>query len=153
LKRAINESACFRHYGTALVMRGAPHEAYDPENKTWDQIYGFVLCQKFGLTRETLAQNYAECCAHAAPHLAPSMLLSLADGIAMFADGQGMLLRNALGAKRVAFFSHPGGDFQYLLSEIAHACNQGRTTDVLPYARYLLGAHVTASVSATYVSI
>jgi hypothetical protein len=153
LRRAMTNGTCFRHYGTALVIQGAPHETYDPENKTWDQIYGFILCQKFGLTRETLAKSFAECSRQAAPHLAPSMLLSLADGVVMFADQQGALLRNARGAKALAFFNHPGGDFQFLLSEIAHCCNGGRTTDVLPYARYLLGSNVDANVVPTYIPI
>ena len=151
LHRALRDSTCFRQYGTSLVMQGADVEAYDPVNKIWDQTYGFVLCQSFGLSQETLAKNYAKLCSEAAPHLAPSMVVSLSDGIMMFADQTGALLRNAMGAKHVAFFRHPGGDFQYLLSEIVHACHKGRTTDVLPHSHYLLGEHRSASVQPLYI--
>jgi hypothetical protein len=81
------------------------------------------------------------------------MVLSLADGIMMFADERGALLRNATGAQKVAFFKHPGGDFQYLLSEIIFACQRGRTTDILPHSQYLLGEHRGASVYPKYISI
>jgi hypothetical protein len=150
LQRAVNDSACFRQYGSALVMRGAPAEVYDPENKVWDQTFSFLLCQSFGISRETLATNYTAFCRDAALHLAPSMILSLADGIVMFADEKGALLRNAIGARHVAFFKHPGGDFQYLLSQIIHACRKGRRTDVLPHSQYILGAH-EAFVQPTYL--
>lgn len=151
LQRALQDKTCFRQYGTALVMQGANSEAYDPINKILDQTYCFVLCQNFGISRETLAKNYTAFCGEAAPHLAPNIVLSLTDGIMMFADEKGALLRNAIGAKNVAFFKHPGGDFQYLLSEIVHACHKGRTTDVLPHSQYLLGAHLNASVQPTYI--
>lgn len=153
LRRALQDRTCFRQYGTAIVMQGADAEAYDPENKIWDQTYGFILCKDFGISRETLAKNYVICCGEAAPQLAPSMVLSLADGIMMFADEKGSLLRNAVGAKHVAFFKHPGGDFQYLLSEIVHACHNGRTTDVLPHSHYLLGTHRSASVNPIYIPV
>jgi hypothetical protein len=151
LRRALQDKTCFRQYGTAIVIQGAGSEVYDPINKTGDQTYGFVLCQNFGVSRETLAKNYTLLCNEAAPHLAPSIVLSLADGIMMLADEKGILLRNAVGAKHVAFFNHPGGNFQYLLSEIVHACHKGRTTDVLPHSQYLLGEYLGASVQPTYI--
>jgi hypothetical protein len=153
LRRAVRDPTCFRHYGTALVMQGAPQEAYDPVNKAQDQIFGFVLCQKFGISQETLAKNYTALCSDAAPHLVPNMVLSLADGFMMFADERGTLLRNAVGAKRIAFFTHPAGNFQYLLSWIVNGCHNGRTTDLLPHFLYLLGAHRDAKLHPTYISM
>jgi len=153
LTRALRDKTCFRHYGTSLIMQGADIEAYDPVNKVWDQTYGFILCQNFGLSRETLSKHYATFCKEAAPHLAPSIVLSLADGIMMLADSNGTLLRNAVGATQVAFFKHPGGDFQYLLSEIVHACHSGRTTEILPHSQYLLGAHLGALVMPSYLPL
>ena len=153
LKRAIHDRTCFRQYGTGLIMQGAESEAYNPANNVSDQTYTFVLCQNFGISQETLTKHYAGFCGEKEAHLAPNIVLSLAEGIMMFADEKGMLLRNAAGARHVAFFKHPGGDFQFLLSEIIHACNKGRTTDVLPYAQYILGAHIGASVRPTYCSI
>jgi len=153
LRRAIRDATCFRQYGTSMVMQGAPAEAFDPVNKIWDQTYAFVLCQRFALSTETLAKNYAQVCKEAAPRLSPNLLVSLTDGIMMFADERGGLLRNAVGATQVAIFRHPAGDFQYLLSEIIHACQKGRTTDVLPHSQYVLGAHMNASFNATYVRV
>lgn len=153
LRRAMLDATRYRHYGTALVVQGAPSQAYDPVTKPFDQIYGFVLCQRFALSTETLVKNYAAICSEAAPHLAPSIVVSLSDGIMMFADEKGALLRNAVGATQVALFPHPSGDFQYLLSEVVHACHHGRTTHVLPHSRYLLGLHANTSVLPKYVKL
>lgn len=153
LRRAMRDQTCFRLYGQSFVAQGAPQESIDPVRKYWDQTYGFVLCQSFGVALETLAKNYAAACSEAAPELAPSIVVSLNDGVMMFANENGALLRNAVGAKRLAFFRHPAGEFQYLLSEIVHICQKGRTTDVYPHSLYLLGEHINASVEASYVQI
>jgi hypothetical protein len=149
LRRTFTDNTCFRHYGSSLVVQGAPHEAFDPHTKVWDQTYGFVLCQSFGLATPTLARNYLDACAGAEPRLAPSVVVSLRDGIMMFAGDHG-LLRNAVDATRVVLFNHPAGTFQYLLNELVHCCQKGRTTDVLPHSRYLLGEHTNASVHLSF---
>ena len=147
LQRAMRDATCFRHFGSSLKMQGAPEESLDPINKHLDAPYGFVLCKSFALRPDTLAKSYGAACSGAAPHLSPSIVVSLADGVMMFADSHGHLLRNAAGAQCAVIFRHPGGDFQYLLSEIVHACQSGRTSDVLPHTRYLLGGHNNAMVS------
>lgn len=150
LQRACKDKTKFRKYGSSLMMQGADSEAFDPINKITDQTYTFLLCQKFGLKQKTLAARYSKFCGEAAPHLAPSIVLSLTDGVMMFANAQGALLRNAVGASQIAFFNHPGGDFQYLLNEIAHFCQHGRSTDVLPHTKYLLGSDQVTSVLPAY---
>jgi hypothetical protein len=150
LQRALKDKTKFRSYGSSLMMQGADSESYDPIKKIKDQTYTFLLCQKFGLKQKTLAARYSKFCGEAKPHLAPSIVLSLTDGVMMFADDQGALLRNAVGAKQIAFFKHPGGDFQFLLNEIAHFCQHGRSTDVLPHTKYLLGGNQVTSVLPAY---
>lgn len=150
LQRAFKDKTLFRSYGSSLMAQGADCEVFDQVTKVTDQTYTFVLCQKFGLAQDTLAARYTEFCGEAEPHLAPSIVLSLTDGIMMFADEQGALLRNAVGARQIAFFKHPSGDFQYLLNEIAHACQHGRSTDVLPHTKYLLGSNQVTSVFPAY---
>lgn len=153
LQRAIKSRTKFRLYGHSLIAQGADSEAFDQINKISDQTYTFLLCQKFGLQQKTIAKHYSKFCRIAEPHLAPSIVLSLADGVMMFANGKGELLRNAVGATQLAFFNHPAGNFQYLLSEIVHACQKGRTTDVLPHSKYLMGHHPCATVTPTYIAM
>jgi hypothetical protein len=153
LQRAFKDKTQFRMYGSSLMAQGADCEVFDQINKITDQTYTFLLCQKFGLKQKTLAARYSEFCGQAEPHLAPSIVMSLTDGIMMFADGKGALLRNAVGARQVAFFKHPGGDFQYLLNEIVHACQRGRSTDVLAHAEYLLGSYANESFCPAYISM
>ncbi|QGT84795.1 DUF6602 domain-containing protein [Pseudomonas coronafaciens] len=153
LQRASKDATHFRHFGSAMVMQGADSEAFDPERNRYDQPFCFVLCQSYGVSRATLGKNYAAMCAEAAPHLSPNVVVSLTEGIMLFADAKGALLRNAVGASQVAFFNHPGGDFQFLLNELVNACHRGRTTAVLPYSTYILGEQLNAFAHPKYVQI
>lgn len=150
LRRAVNDPTCFRHFGSSLKIQGAPQERFDPDNKISDAPYGFILCKSFALKPETLVKNYWTACSKGAPQHSPSVLVSLADGVVMFANAQRQLLRNAQGAAHAAIFRHPGGEFQYLLSELIHACQSGRTSDVLPQYRYVLGVHLNSGVQCQY---
>lgn len=154
LQRAQKSAECFRHYGNSLVAMGAPEEAYDPVNKPFDQIYGFILCHRFAVKVPTFIDHYRAAVQANASHLAPSMVISLSDGILMFYNSaERRLLRNALNADQVALFRHPGGDFQYLLHELALWCTNGRTTDVFPHTKYLLGPHANAMIQPQLFSL
>ncbi|WP_340051933.1 DUF6602 domain-containing protein [Pseudomonas proteolytica] len=150
LRRAVDNPNCFRQFGSSLKMHGAPQEMFDPDNKISDAPYGFILCKSFALKPETLVKNYWAACSNGAPQHSPSVLVSLADGVVMFVNAQRQFLRNARGATHAAIFRHPGSEFQYLLSELIYACQHGRTSDVLPHYRYVLGEHVNSTVQSQY---
>ncbi|MBD8604535.1 hypothetical protein IFT80_17975 [Pseudomonas sp. CFBP 8771] len=153
LRRVSPDPTRFRHFGSSMIIQGAESEAIDPISNRYDQPFCFVLCQSFGVSRATLAKNYAAACAEAAPHLSPNVIVSLAGGIMLFADPAGGLLRTASGASQVAFFDHPGGNFQFLLNELVNACHRGRTSAVLPHSIYILGRHLNAMAFPEYVQI
>ena len=60
LQRYSNNKLCWRKYGSAMALEGAQSEIFDQINNSKDQIYGFILCQKFGLKIETLLEKYKE---------------------------------------------------------------------------------------------
>lgn len=43
LDRRINNATCYRQYGSSYIIQGGNSQTYDPVNKPWDQIYGFIL--------------------------------------------------------------------------------------------------------------
>lgn len=149
LQRHLDDQTCFRKYGSSLSFQGAESESYDPINKPFDQIYGFVLCHDFSLTHESLVKRYVEACAHHAAHLSPNALISLKDGLVMFAQG-GRALENRVGASHVCIARNPDGEFPFLIHKLAKVADVGRTTSALPYARYVLKSHNTARAEAVF---
>ena len=139
LQRYSNNNLCWRKYGSTMALEGTPSEKFDQINKTKDQIYGFILCQKFGLKIDTLLDNYKELLNNVDDHLSPNMIISLEDGIIIFMDKKNnKTCENKVSSDAIYFFKHPEGEFQYLLTKLNQVINTGRTTEVLPYERYIL---------------
>lgn len=86
LRRYFNDPTCFRGYGSAVPIQGAPSQAFDPEHKPLDQIYGFILCHESSLAPATLADRYAMACSRHQGHLSPNLMVSLKDGLVLFAN-------------------------------------------------------------------
>lgn len=138
LRRHHTDPTCFRKYGAVMSFQGAPSEAFDPEKKPFDQIYGFILCRESALTHATLADRYARACSRFPPHLSPNCLVSLNDGLVLFTNEKRQTLENRVSAAHIFLGKAPDGEVQYLINKLATVANIGRTTEVLPYARYLL---------------
>lgn len=139
LKRYSNNSLCWRKYGSTMALEGIESERFDQKNKPKDQIYGFILCQKFGLNIDTLLENYNEILNSMDEYLSPNMIVSLEDGIVIFMDTKTNSTReNKISSDSIYFFKHPEGEFQYLLTKLNQIINTGRSTEVLPYERYIL---------------
>ena len=154
LQRYSNNKLCWRKYGSAMALEGAQSEIFDQINNSKDQIYGFILCQKFGLKIETLLEKYKELLNGIDDHLSPNMIISLEDGIILFMDKNNKkTCENKVFADSIYFFKHPEGEFQYLLTKLNHVINTGRTTEVLPYERYILKNTQTIPGNGIYKDI
>jgi hypothetical protein len=136
-----------------MSCQGAPSEAYDPENKPFDQIYGFILCQESSLAHATLADRYAKACDRFPPHLSPNCLVSLKDGLMLFTNQQREVVENRVNAAHIFLGKTPDGEVQYLINKLATAANSGRTTAALPYARYLLKSGNAAFSQGTFYPV
>lgn len=144
LRRYFNDPTCFRKYGSVISAQGAPSEAFDPELKPFDQIYGFILCHASSLTHVTLADRYAAACSRHSEHLSPNLMVSLKDGLVLFTNEKRQTLENRVNAAHIFLGKTPDGEVPFLINKLATVANIGRTTEVLPYARYLLRSGNTA---------
>lgn len=138
LRRYVNDPTCFRSYGSVVSVQGIQSEAFDPEHKPLDQIYGFILCHESSLVHPTLADRYAKACSRHAEHLSPNLMVSLKDGLLLFANKIYEILDNRVNAEHLFLGKAPDGDVPFLIYKLASIANNGRTSEVLPYARYLL---------------
>lgn len=149
LRRHITDPECYRVYGSSLVIQGAPSQALDMKNKPFDQIYGFILCNEFGLEESTLVHRIKEACSQHEPHLSPNALISLRNGMVMFSQGT-QCLENRVGASHLCVMKNPDGEFSFLIHKLATIANIGRTAEKLPYERYVLKSHNTAQAKANF---
>lgn len=139
LKRFGNEGTCFRKYCSRVVMQGAPSETFDQFNKPLDQIYGFVICDKIGLAIDTFLSKCEEEIQKRPAYLLPNMIVSLHDGVLVHIDTKvNKICTDASTADALYFVNKQGENFQQLLSSLDYAITHGRTTDVFPFAKYII---------------
>ncbi|MDR9834868.1 DUF6602 domain-containing protein [Herbaspirillum huttiense] len=142
LRRASNDPSypwAYRKYSDPSFHFGSPDTALDPINKELDLPLGFIVCERFGVSLQTMVSHFQEAVAEAPPHLAPGIIISLAEGILTFRhSARNSLLWNARGADGMAFFRPDFGSFRFLIGKISRWCIEGRTSAVSPHSHYFL---------------
>ena len=133
-----------------MSIQGTLSEALDPEHKPFDQIYGFILCHESSLAPATLADRYATACSRHPEHLSPNLMVSLKDGLVLFTNERRQALENRVNAAHIFLGKTPDGEVPFLINKLSTVANSGRTTAVLPYARYLLKSGNTAFSEGTF---
>ena len=63
-------------------------------------------------------------------------MVSLYDGNLIYLDSKNN--RACKDSNGAVFLYNPGCNFQHLLADLNYYINSGRTTDVLPFARYII---------------
>lgn len=139
LQRFSPEPESFRKYGNTMSMVGAPQERLDQKAKFGDQIYGFILCGKFGLKPETILKHYRNFAVETDPWERPNLLVSLEDGCIVYMCAEKrQVSMDANSGTGVAHTTIPDGNFQYLVTRLDWIVKHGRTSSVLPFQRYVL---------------
>ena len=77
-------------------------------------------------------------------------MVSLKDGLVLFTNEMGQVLENRLNAAHIFIGKTPDGEVPFLINKLATVANKGRTTEVLPYARYLLKSGNAAFSEGTF---
>lgn len=139
LKRFVPEPESYRKYGNTLSIMVAPEQRFDQLSKFGDQIYGFILCGKFDLKRETVLKHFRDIAMDSDPWERPNLLVSLQDGCVVYLDATKRKINmDSASGTGVAVTTIPDGNFQYLLTRLNWIVNHGRTSKVLPFQRYVL---------------
>ena len=127
----------FRNYGSGTSFAGTPSEQFDQRRKSLDQIFTFVLCQRFAASAKTTLNNFAiECRAIGAP-LAPNMVTSLEGGsIYPFNSRSGSITRSMMDGDGAILSLDPYDGFAHLLKMLRLFVMSGRTVDRKHYERY-----------------
>ncbi|PSW29176.1 hypothetical protein C9J19_07640 [Photobacterium phosphoreum] len=138
LKRFTEDPLSFRRLNSTTVDNSGLDWRFDQQNNYYDQIFGFIICKKFTLKPETTMKHFLEACQKNPPYLSPNALISLDDGLILFANGQ-LSTENMSDSNNIISYKHPQGEFQYLLHKLITVASNWRTTDAVPTENYIIG--------------
>jgi len=127
----------FRNYGSTTCFSGTPEQQFDQSRRSLDQVYSFVLCQRFEATPQTTIRNLADETRQAGAHLMPNIVTSLADGsIYPFNSKSGSITRAMTEGDGAIFSDDPIGGFAQLVKMLRLYAVSGRTVERQHYERY-----------------
>lgn len=133
------QTACFRKYGSSVVMQGAKKESYSQDNKRTDQVFGFMLTGNFSNKPETICNHFNDQYGKITSQEAPNIMISLSNGMITYIDRDASTVRlsphNATGIYYADNFSH---GFEYLLYCLYDIVKNGRTVDPVAFKQYFI---------------
>jgi len=137
-KRFFN-SPSTRQYGSKTIMYQTPESGFNQSKNPLDQIYGFILCEKFGLSSESIIERLDKTINISDSFVLPNLILSLHDGVISYFDkDKNMILDSKHESSGLILFNYPESNFQFLLSRINFFIGFGRTTDTFPFEKYII---------------
>lgn len=139
LHRHYKDARSFRNYCSRTVFYGTVDESYSQFEKPKDQIYGFIICDKIGLSLDTFFAKCREEINKRPSYVVPNMIVSLSDGVLVYMDSKAnRTCTDSAGADYLYFVNKPGLNFQQLLVNLNSILVNGRTTDVFPFEKYVI---------------
>ncbi|WP_307347060.1 DUF6602 domain-containing protein [Caulobacter ginsengisoli] len=140
----------FRQYCSGTSFAGAPEEKYDQDDKSLDQVYSFVLCQRFTLSSQTMLKHVAEGARAAGVAMMPNLVASLESGtLYAFNSASHAVARSMKEGDGAISIEDSMAGFAHLLAMLRLYVMSGRTVDRKHYERYFrkIGAPGPPSVS------
>ena len=139
LHRQCKDERSFRGYCSRTVLYGTVDEKYRQFEKPFDQIYGFILCEKIGLSLDSFFAKCREEIKKRPSYAVPNMIVSLSDGVLVYVDSKiNQTCTDSAGADYLYFVNKPGQNFQQLLVNLYSIIVKGRTSDVFPFEKYMI---------------
>ena len=127
----------YRFFGSGTSFVGTVAEQFDQDEKSLDQVFSFVLCQRFLASPRTTLDNFAQDCRTMGVASMPNMITSLRDGsIYAFNSQTSSITRAMADGDGVIFSQDPIGGFAQLLKMLRLYVMSGRTVDRQHYERY-----------------
>lgn len=147
LLRYSEETLEWRRYGSNMGVFGSESERFSQSEKISDQLFGFIVCRNLGLTKENFLNAYRDLSKDLEPHLRPNICISLEDGVVVNLDHDENTVRwDSYKASGVALTNIEESNFQYLLARIYWQITHGRTSNTLPFNKYVFKDKMPMSI-------
>lgn len=127
----------YRKFGDGGCYAAVVDDQFDQDKNSLDQIFSFVLCQRFSATPSTTVENFAKECRNASRALMPNMIVSLEDGIIHPYNSQSGSITRSMMEGDTAIFTKDGvAGFAQLLKMLRLYVMSGRTVERKHFERY-----------------
>ena len=130
----------YRSYLNVTKFAGTPAEAYDQENKPIDQIYGFIFCQNFSITPNTIHRHLADIAGRRIRNHLPNLIVSLSGVVYSPYDTLTESIKmSMLEGDSYIRMECNGHGFKELLKRLYTLIRGGRTVPTSCFQKYVFG--------------
>lgn len=130
-------SVSYRNYGNSTCFASTIENQFDQDAKSLDQIFSFVLCQRFTSSPNSTLENFGHEVRALGAAYVPNLVVSLGDGsIGPFNSESGSMTRAVMEGDSVIFSADPMDAFARLISLLRLYSISGRTVDRKHLERY-----------------
>jgi len=144
----LEPTVSFRNYGSLNCFAAAKVEEFDQTVKSLDQIFTFVLCEKFESSPQTTIVNAAAQFKEVGREFGPNFICSLRDGFILpFMSSANSVARAVIDADSILLCEQAKDSFPQLLAALRRYVRSGRTVDRAHFERYFGAANMPISVS------
>ena len=140
--------ATFRRYGSLLTGIGSKAEEYNQDTNPYDQIHGFAMSGKLGISTETLCKRFIEIAVDTGYGVSPNLVVVL-DGnvLCPLSIPPNRHMPNITvsldEANAVYCVKHPNGSFPFLVARLQVMHSSGRTVSASAFDRYLAAGGIS----------
>lgn len=132
------ETVDYRNYGSLNCFEATKDKELSPSTKAHDQIYGFILCEKFGLKEKNMMKKIRQEFQKYENAICPNLIISLQDGCYQLAKNNGrMVCFSAMDASHILYSNDNKLGFRTLIHRLSTAITSGRTTELNRYKEYI----------------
>lgn len=129
----------FRTYGSTISVAGAPAEQFDQQKKSLDQVFCFLLCERFGMKPDSVLNQLTQRAISHKKLEMPNLIVSLDDGAIFPYKSSSNSIMRAMFEGDGAIFSEGGVcGFSELIRRLRLYVLSGRTVERGHLERYFL---------------
>lgn len=130
--------APFRPFGSGASYAATPTDEYNQDANFRDQVFGFILCNKFAQSLDAVLDNLVEYQRKFGHEYMPNLIVSLKDGFIQGMRSENFSLQHSL-LTSDSFSYVPASDraFSYLVNELRQHIREGRSVPLRALDRYM----------------
>lgn len=130
--------ASYRPFGSGASYAATPSDEYNQDANFRDQVFGFILCNNFAQSPDTVLDNLVEYQRNFGHEQMPNIIVSLNDGFVQGMRSENFSLqRSPLISDSFSYVPAADRAFSYLVNELRTHIREGRSVPLRALDRYM----------------
>lgn len=130
--------ASYRPFGSGASYAATPSDEYNQDANFRDQVFGFILCNKFAQSPNTVLDNLIEYQRNFGHEQMPNIIVSLNDGFVQGMRSENFSLQHSpLISDSFSYVPAADRAFSYLVNELRTHIREGRSVPLRALDRYM----------------